>query len=71
MEKMVGLVPMFRCKRCGVLYNPHRFGILMVEEENLSDQGIVKAVMNVSEIHGCDIDKMGIAVCVGFERANL
>lgn len=43
----------------------------MVEKENLCEQVEVKAVLNASEVHECDIDKIGIAVCVGFEKTNL
>lgn len=70
MGKTVRLVPMFRCKGCGTLYHPYQFGILAVDDGNLTEQGAVKEVLKASEIHECDIDKIGIAVCVGFEKTE-
>lgn len=71
MGKTVRLVPVFKCKACGALYHPHQFGILAINDEKLMEQGVVKEVLKASEIHECDIDKIGIAVCVGFEKTVL
>lgn len=68
MGKTVRLAPIFRCKVCGTLYHPYQFGILAVDDGKLEEQDAVKEVLKASEIHECDIDKIGIAVCVGFDK---
>lgn len=68
MGKKVMLIPMFRCKVCGLLYHPYQFGILAVDDGKLAEQEAVKKVLQANEIHDCDIDKIGIAVCVGFRK---
>lgn len=68
--KKIRLVPIFRCKVCGTLYHPHQFGIMAVDDGNLIEQNAVKKVLAESEVHQCDIDKIGIAVCVGFDRTE-
>ena len=68
MGKTVRLIPMFRCKGCGMLYHTYQFGILAVNDEKLTEQDAVQKIMKVSEIHECDIDRVGIAVCVGFNK---
>ena len=71
MGKKVRLVPAFRCKACGLLYHPYQFGILAIDDEKLTEQEVVKETLKASEIHECDIDKVGIAVCVGFEKTEV
>lgn len=68
MGKTVRLAPIFRCKVCGTLYRPYQFGILAGDDGKLKEQDAVKEVLKASEIHECDIDKIGIAVCVGFDK---
>lgn len=68
MGKTVMLIPMFRCKVCGTLYHPYQFGILVVDDGRLTEQEALKKVLQANEIHECDIDKSGIAVCVGFRK---
>ncbi len=70
MGKTVRLVPVFRCKACGASYHPHQLGILAVDSERLTEQEEVKEVLQAFEIHDCDIGKVGIAVCVGFNKAE-
>lgn len=70
MGKTMRLVPVFRCKACGASYHPYQFGILAVDNEKLEEQGAVKEVLQAVEIHDCDIGKVGIAVCVGFNKTE-
>lgn len=69
-EKKIRLVPIFRCKVCGTLYHPYQFGIIAVDDGKLEKQEAVREALKASEIHECDIDKIGIAVCVGFDKVE-